>query len=247
MFFNMKIDINCDVGEGVGNEELLMPYISSCNIACTAHAGTIETIDAVIQLAKENNVKIGAHPSFPDKENFGRKIMDISTIELQKSVEWQINLLKERVKIQKSELNHIKFHGALYNLVAKNKEIAEVVIQSILKVSPATFLYVPFNSKIAEIAEKENIKIKYEAFADRNYNDDSTLVSRSLSNAVINDKSKAFNHVFRMLSLGELKTTNGKLIKIKADTFCVHGDTENAIELVSYIYKSMQKKGITIA
>lgn len=247
MFFKMKIDINCDVGEGINNEDLLMPFISSCNIACTAHAGSVEIIDKVICLAKENNVKIGAHPSFPDKENFGRKIMDISNDELQESIEWQINMLKERAKIQNIELQHIKLHGALYNLVVTNQKIAEVVVQSILKVSPTTFLYVPFNSKIAEVAQNQNIKIKYEAFADRNYNDDLTLVSRSLPNAVIVDKRKVFDHVFRMLSFGELKTINGKFIKINADTFCVHGDTKNAIELLKYMFKSLQKKGIIIA
>ena len=131
MSSKISIDINCDVGEGIDNEAQLMPCISSCNIACNAHAGSVAIIDEVIALAKKHNVKVGAHPSFPDRENFGRKVMQITDEELQESIESQIDLLIERAALQDVKLHHIKPHGALYNLIAKDKKTAIVVIEAI--------------------------------------------------------------------------------------------------------------------
>lgn len=246
MSSKLSIDINCDVGEGVGNEKLLMPYISSCNIACGAHAGSVKIIDKVIGLAKEHNVKIGAHPSFPDKENFGRVVMDIPKKELQYSIENQINLLKERAALQNVELYHIKPHGALYNLIAKDKEMAHLVVRAVLNTCPNVFLYVPYNSVIAEEALKSNIKIKHEAFADRNYNDDLSLVSRNKENALITNKADVYSHIKRMIVEKKVQTITGTK-EIIADTICVHGDTENAVELVVYVFTKLTENNITIA
>lgn len=242
----MKIDINCDLGEGLPNDADLMRYISSCNIACGGHVGTAETIDKTIALAKKNNVKIGAHPSFPDKENFGRKVLKISSNELQKSIENQLQLFVERLKLQKAKLHHIKAHGALYNASAKDKNIAEIIVKAIKSTKKDMFLYVPFNSEIEKIAQKNNINIKYEAFIDRNYNDDFSLVSRNQKDAVITCKKEAFKHLLLMINNKQVHTISQKNIPIKADTFCIHGDNENAIELLQYIKKELLKKGITI-
>ena len=125
------IDINCDLGEGFNNEHIIMPLISSCNISCGAHAGSLEIIDKVIQLALKHKVKIGAHPSFPDRENFGRKVLDISNCDLQKSLENQLAIFKERAQLQNANIHHVKPHGALYNLIAVNREKASVVIAAI--------------------------------------------------------------------------------------------------------------------
>ncbi|CAL2104694.1 5-oxoprolinase subunit A [Tenacibaculum sp. 190130A14a] len=246
MYSKHRIDINCDVGEGVGNEKLLMPYISSCNIACGAHAGSITVMDEVIGLAVEYNVKIGAHPSFPDRENFGRMEMDIAPETLQKSIEEQILLLKERADFQGVSLHHIKPHGALYNLIAKDKETAQLMIRAVQNTCPNLFLYVPYNSIIAEEALKSNLSIQYEAFADRNYNEDLTLVSRSQENALITNKEAVFSHVKRMIVAQQVQTVGG-VKYITADTICVHGDTENAIELVAYIHAKLEENEITIA
>jgi len=234
MSSKFSIDINCDVGEGIGNESQLMPYISSCNIACNEHAGSIEIIDEVIALAKEQNVKVGAHPSFPDRENFGRKVMQITDEDLQTSIENQIILLIERAALQDVKLYHIKPHGALYNLIAKDIKTAKVIVEAVQNTIPDAFLYVPFNSVIEEVALQNNIKIKYEAFADRNYNDDLSLVARSNKNALLTNPKEVVSHIINMIN-GKVKTIQGNLKNIKTDTFCVHGDTENAIEILKTI------------
>lgn len=232
------IDFNCDVGEGLNNEHLLMPLISSCNISCGAHAGSIEIIDRVIGLAKEHNVKIGAHPSFEDRENFGRIILDISDEELLESLISQLTLFKERALKQKAIIHHVKPHGALYNLIAVNKEKADVVVRAIKEVFEDVFMYVPFNSEVSKVAKAKGVKILYEVFADRNYNDDLTLVSRKKVNAILTDPYEIIDHVTRMFEKGKVKTISGKLISIDADTFCIHGDNENVIEILKELNKS---------
>ena len=234
-----NIDFNCDVGEGIENEYLLMPFISSCNIACGGHYGDENTIDKTIQLAIENKVKIGAHPSFPDKENFGRKIMNISDDELEKSIVFQMNLFEQCLHKKNAKMHHIKAHGALYNLIAKDKKTAAVFVNSIKKYIKNAYLYVPFQSAIEEVAVKNNIKIKYEAFADRNYNDNLTLVSRSLPYAVITDKAQVLRHVKMMNDESKVRTVTCSEIEIKADTFCVHGDNKNAIEILQYLQENL--------
>jgi len=240
------IDINCDLGEGLDNEALVMPYISSCNIACGAHAGSIEIIDKVIRLAKQHLVKIGAHPSYPDRENFGRKKMDISNGDLQKSIENQLLLMQERVALQNTQLHHIKLHGALYNVSAVNKEIAQVAVNAIKNTIQNTAIYAPFNSIFSHLAEKAGYKILYEVFADRNYNDDASLVSRQFSNAVLHQKEKVFEHVLKMLQEQKVSTVSGKEIPVKADTFCIHGDHKNAVEILQYLQKKLKEMNIEI-
>ncbi len=241
------IDINCDVGEGVNNEALLMPYISSCNIACGSHAGDVATIDRVITLAQEYQVNIGAHPSFPDRENFGRQIMNISLEALEESLIQQIELLKERLHLQGGHLHHIKAHGALYNLSVVDKAIAKVIVNAVKKTAPKVMLYVPCNSIIEQVAKEEALFIKYEVFADRNYNDDLRLVSRSEKNAVISDLSQVVTHILTMVLDQQVNTISDKLMPIKAETCCVHGDNKAAIEIVKQIHRSLTQKGIVIA
>jgi len=234
------IDINCDVGEGLNNEHLLMPLISSCNIACGGHAGSVEIIDKVILLAIENKVKIGAHPSFPDRENFGRVVMDISDTALEQSLQEQLQLFKERADLKNAEVHHVKPHGALYNLIAVNEEKARVVVNAIQRVFEEIKMYVPYNSVIEKIAKEHGIEIVYEAFADRNYNNDLTLVSRALPYAVITDKEKVVNHVKRMAEESNVKTVQDYKKEIKAQTFCVHGDNKNAIEILHELHQHLE-------
>lgn len=239
MFSNKNININCDVGEGLNNENLLMPYISSCNIACGAHAGNLDIIDKVISLAKENQVLVGAHPSYPDRENFGRKIMDISNIELQRSIEKQIALLKQKTSKQNVQLHHVKPHGALYNIVAKDETLATIVLNAVENTAKNVFLYAPYNSVIANLALERGVQVQYEAFIDRNYNDDLSLVSRNQSNAIITNKKEALIHLLKMVNEGKVITINKKERSIKASTFCVHGDHENAVELLKYLNQEL--------
>lgn len=240
------IDINVDVGEGIDNELLLMPYIASCNIACGGHAGTFETMQSVIKLAKKHGVKIGAHPSFPDKENFGRQPMEISSTALFYSVKNQIENLIKVLNRENELLHHIKPHGALYNLAAVNKRIANVVIEVTKSLNLPIKLYVPYKSVIADLALKENIQITYEAFADRNYNEDLTLVSRNEHNALIEDVNLVFNHVYRIVSAQKVKTIQNSEIDIKVDTFCVHGDNPKAVELIKNLNEKLKINGYKI-
>tara|TARA_R110001606_G_scaffold224116_1_gene372115 strand:+ start:637 stop:1371 length:735 start_codon:yes stop_codon:yes gene_type:complete len=240
------IDFNCDVGEGVENEHLLMQYISSCNIACGGHFGDEKSIDKTIQLAIDHHVKIGAHPSFPDKENFGRKMMNISDEDLQKSIVVQLDFFLERLHRKNVKLHHIKAHGALYNLIAKDKNVATVFVNAIKKYVENAYLYVPYNSEIEKVAIENNIKIKYEAFADRNYNNDLSLVSRTESNAIISNPKKVYEHVLNMIQNNCVKSISNSLIKIKADTFCIHGDNQNALEILQEVTALLKIQNIQV-
>lgn len=241
------IDINCDLGEGVENEELLMPYISSCNIACGGHYGNTNTIDKTLEFAIKNNVKVGAHPSFPDKNNFGREMLNISDEDLKKSITSQLELFAERLAIYNVKMHHIKAHGALYNLIAKDVNAATNFINSIEKFTKDTFIYVPYNSAIEKVAKERNIKVKYEAFADRNYNTDLSLVSRLNEKAVISNSTAVFNHIMHMIKAGKVMTIDNTLMKIKADTFCIHGDNLEALNILKEITQLLKAQNIQIA
>ena len=240
------IDINCDVGEEMGNDTELMSYLSSCSIACGAHAGNEKTIIETIQLAQQHHVKIGAHPSFPDREHFGRKIVKMSSQALQNSIEEQITLVKDKLQQLNGTLNHVKMHGALYNLSAIDTKIANDVIEAFQKTAKDTFLYVPYNSVLQKVALKKNIKIKVEAFADRNYNTDLTLVSRKKSNASITDEKILIPHLLKMILEKKVISIDGVVVKIAAQTFCVHGDNLNAKNLLKIIHKELPKNGVKI-
>lgn len=241
------VDINADVGEGVGNESQIMPYISSCNIACGGHAGNEETMRMAVKLAKQHRVKIGAHPSFPDKENFGRTAMDMSCVALFAEIKHQVKCLLAVIKGENAMLHHIKPHGALYNMAAVNERIATVIIEVVKCLRMPVKLYVPYDSVIERVALQNDVAITYEGFADRNYNDDLTLVSRQEKDAVIFDDNKVFEHVFRMVSLKQVKTISGKEMDIKAETFCVHGDNPNAINLIKFLRTRLEEKNIQVS
>ena len=243
---NFSIDINVDVGEGVENEAQLMPYISSCNIACSGHAGDETTMKTVVKLAKQFGVKIGAHPSFPDKEHFGRKPMDMSCAALFSSLKNQIESLQHILKIEQANLHHIKPHGALYNLAASNEKTALVIVEVMKSFALPINLYVPYQSVIANVAIQNNIPIIYEAFADRNYNDDYSLVSRSKSHALITNKEEVFEHVYSMIFQHNIICENGRKIDCNANTFCLHSDTPNSIEILQYLTYKFQENNLKI-
>ena len=230
----MKIDINCDLGEGMGNDAQLMPYLGSCNIACGGHFGDVKSMTAAIKLAQLHGVNVGAHPSFPDPENFGRKLMNISRQKLQETLYHQVTIFQQICDKLNVEMHHIKLHGALYNLAANDAEIAAVVLNAFAAVHADIKIYVPYNSAIAILAD-DYFPIVYEAFADRSYNPDLSLVNRDLVGAVITDKKRAWQQVLTIIKTGKVKSIDGEEVAIKADTFCVHGDQCNAVEIVKHI------------
>ncbi|WP_225037140.1 5-oxoprolinase subunit PxpA [Winogradskyella sp. SM1960] len=242
----IQIDINADVGEGIGNEADLMPYLSSCNIACGGHAGDLASMRAIVKLAIRDKVKIGAHPSFPDKLNFGREIMELSATDLYASLKHQIRSLQAVLQNEGACLNHIKPHGALYNLAAKDEKTARVIIEVINSIASPIKLYASFNSVLAKVAKQAEVEVLFEAFADRNYNEDLSLVSRKNKDAILHEKEAVLNHILNMIKYQKVKSVSGVEVPIKASTICVHGDTDNAIEIVRYLSGNLKKYNIQI-
>lgn len=243
---NISIDINADIGEGIGNEADLMPLLSSCNVACGGHAGNLETMNWCVELAKQHRVKIGAHPSFPDKENFGRQVIDMSCSALYQTVKNQVKALMSVVREQHAALHHVKPHGALYNLAATDKKTAEVIVEVMKSIHLPLKLYVPYGSVISELAIKENIPITYEVFADRNYNEDLSLVSRVKENALIKDVDVMTSHIQNMILHKKVKAINGVEVPLKAETICVHGDNPEALKLVEKLRQNLIDFGVKI-
>ena len=236
------VDINCDTGEGVGNEMELFPFITRCNIACGGHAGDENSILQVIEMAKGQKIKIGAHPSYPDKLNFGRKVLNISLQELEEALADQLLLFKKCAIKSKIKVTHVKPHGALYNEASKNSELAETVVKVSSKVFPNAALVAPFHSELAKARIKTG-NVIYEAFADRNYNSDLSLVSRKEPNATINNPEEVLSHLLYILKNNAVRTINNASIPIKATTFCVHGDTLNARNILKFINQKLPEYG----
>ncbi|NAY90827.1 5-oxoprolinase subunit PxpA [Muricauda sp. JGD-17] len=234
-----QIDINCDVGEGIGNETLLFPHISSCNIACGGHAGDIESMTEVVRLAKRYEVKIGAHPSYPDKQNFGREVIKLSDSALKDSIRQQMADFERVLRREKCSLHHIKAHGALYNQTAKEVHLAKVYLEALKTYKEKTLLYVPYGSIIAKIAKDLGFSFWYEAFADRNYTEGLQLVSRKKENALIQEPDKVLKHILPMIKQNQVVTVTGNIKEIKAQTYCVHGDTVSALEILMYLSKEL--------
>ena len=240
-----KIDINCDMGESyydkrTGNDSKIMPYISSCNIACGFHGGDPLTIRKTIELAIQNNVKIGAHPSYFDLEGFGRRKITLDSDELESIILYQVSALKGITESYGIKLHHVKTHGALYNMASIDNNIAETIVQTIKKIDPELKLYGPSKMKWKEISEKHNIKYISEVFSDRNYNDDLSLVDRNNKNSMITDISDSIEHLSRIINQGKVKTINNKLIDIDVDTVCIHGDQPNAFIFAKTIYNTFK-------
>ena len=229
------LNINCDLGEGLNNEHIIMPFISSCNIACGGHAGESGSMIECVEISIKNNVKIGAHPSYPDKINFGRKKIDISPYELSYSIISQIESLETIADSYGLELNHIKAHGALYNQMIIDAELSNLYLDTIKDFKKKCSLYIPYKSEIEKIALKKGFSIIYEVFGDRNYNDDLSLVSRNNKNALITDPESVVNHIKTIKETESVKTINGNFKKIKFDTICIHSDTNNSIEILKKI------------
>lgn len=234
-----EIDINCDMGEGIGNEHELMPFIQSCNIACGGHAGSESLMNEIVTLAMNHKVKIGAHPSYPDIENFGRRSMNLSSNDLALTILNQIDTLQRVVVNRGGRLNHIKAHGALYNDLMMNEQLAIAFLKIIEIYKKDVKLFVPYQSVIARFALRDGFKVVYEAFADRNYNNDLSLVSRNDKNAVITDPKIILEHILEVKNNGTITSISGNQIPILAGTFCLHSDTENVVESVKYLNRNL--------
>lgn len=217
-------EINCDLGEGIPTEDRIFPWIDAASVACGGHFGNQFSIKKTLLLAKRFGKKVGAHPSYPDKENFGRKSMDISNDDLIISIQKQINLFFEVSKKIGLPLDHIKFHGALYNDAATSSELADL-LTDFLKINyPQVPIFIPPNSQMELLSEQKGLSIKREVFADRAYNPDFTLVSRNIPGSLLSDEKSISNHLSNILLTGEILAVDGTKLPVKADTLCFHGD-----------------------
>jgi UPF0271 protein len=238
----LKCDLNCDVGEGMGDDGAIMPYITSASIACGFHAGDEDSMKKTVELCLQHGVLIGAHPSYPDRENFGRVDMfpdKLKAEEIPEMIFDQISALKRICEEAGTWLHHVKPHGALYNRAAKDAEVSKMICNAIRDVDPSLVLYGLSNSITAQEAAYHDLQFMHEAFADRTYQDDGSLTPRSRSNALITDSSIAVGQVLQMIEQHSVKTVTGKNIPMRADTICIHGDGVNAVHFAKEIYNAL--------
>ena len=247
----MEININCDLGESskfcsTENDPLLLKIINSANIACGYHAGDKPTMEKTIKISKENSVSIGAHPSFNDPENFGRKRLNLPSGEISKLIIDQINVLSNIASNSGIKVTHVKPHGALNNMACEDYELAKIISDSIIQVNKDLIFLVPTGSQMENAGKKLGMKIATEIFADRNYEDNGNLVSRSKSNAMITDPEIAKKHVIKMVENQALNCYSGKQIPCEIDSVCVHGDGQSAVKTAKQIREGLIKAGVTL-
>jgi len=247
----MEININCDLGEkskhhSNHNDPKLLDIVNSANIACGYHAGDDQSMNQVIEISKENGVSIGAHPSFDDPENFGRKKMNLSSTEIRKLIIDQYAILQNIASKHGENVTHVKPHGALNNMACEDIELATIIAKAIYEIDKNLIYLVPTGSKMELAAKKLNMNIACEIFADRNYEDDGNLVSRSKPHALITNPEEAKKHVLDMVKNQALNCYSGKKINCKIDSVCIHGDNESSLATAKSIKDNLVENGLIL-
>jgi len=247
----MEININCDLGEkskyhSIENDPELLNIVNSANIACGYHAGDEETMNMVIKISKSNGVSIGAHPSFNDPDNFGRKRINLSSSEITKLITHQYEILQKIAQKHSENVTHIKPHGALNNMACEDFELANTIAKAINNIDKNIIFLVPTGSQMEIAAKKLNMKIACEIFADRNYEDDGNLVSRSKDHALITDPEVAKKHVLSMVKNQALNCYSGKLKNCEIDSVCIHGDNQSSLATAKSIRENLMSNGLTL-
>jgi len=246
-----SIDLNCDMGEAFGNypmpnDDVLMDYITSANIACGYHAGDAGVMQHTVNMAVKKGVAIGAHPGLPDLQGFGRREMKISANEAYQITMYQIGALSGFVKAAHGKLHHVKAHGALYNMAAKDVNLANAIAEAVRDFDPTLILYGLANSEMITWANKLGLATASEVFADRTYQDDGTLTPRTQANAMITDEQQSIDQVLMMVKKQQVISVNKKNIPLKAETLCLHGDGNHAVDFAKLINQKLKAEGITI-
>ena len=247
----MEININCDLGEkskfhSIKNDPELLNIVNSANIACGYHAGDEQTMEMVIQISKKNGVSIGAHPSFNDPENFGRKRINLSSLEIKKLIFEQYEILQNIAQRYNESITHIKPHGALNNMACENIELATTLAVAIKEINKDIIYLVPTGSKMEIAAKQKNMKIACEIFADRNYEDDGNLISRKKPNALIIDPELAKKHVLNMVKNQAINCLSGRQIPCEIDSVCIHGDNESSLATAKSIKDNLLNDGLIL-
>ncbi|GAB3540178.1 5-oxoprolinase subunit PpxA [Pontibacter brevis] len=247
----LRVDLNCDMGESFGNYQLgddaaILNFVTSANIACGFHAGDPNVMRHTVKLALAQGVAIGAHPGLPDLVGFGRREMAVSPEEAFNMVVYQVGALAAFVQAEGGELHHVKPHGALYNMAAVNEALAEAIAEAVYKVKPQAVLYGLAGSQLIRAGEKLGLATANEVFADRTYQPDGTLTSRRLPGALLTDPADAILQAVRMVKEGKVKTQQGEDISIQADTVCIHGDGPHALTFARHIQEVLTSEGILL-
>lgn len=248
----MKVDLNCDMGESygaykIGLDDQVVKFISSANVACGFHAADPIVMDKTVKLLKENNVAVGAHPGFPDLMGFGRRNMNVSPDEAKAYVKYQIGALQAFCTGCGTKIQHIKPHGALYNMAGKDYNLSKAICEGIKEVDDSFILLGLSGSQMLKAAQDINIRCAKEVFADRAYEDDGSLVARTKPGAMITDENEAIERVIGMVTQGKVTSITGKEISIQADSICVHGDGEKSLQFVRRIREELINNGVEIA
>ncbi|MFS0655904.1 LamB/YcsF family protein [Bacillus sp. 179-C3.3 HS] len=246
-----QVDINCDLGESfgaytIGSDEQILEYVTSANIACGFHAGDPTVMRRTVRMALDKGVRIGAHPGLQDLVGFGRRPMAISPEEAYDLVIYQIGALAAFLKAEGGKMQHVKPHGALYNMAAKNAELSEFIAKAVYDVDPNLILYGLSGSELALAGEKIGLQVAHEVFSDRTYQADGTLTSRREPRALIEDDEMAVQQVIRMVKEGKVHTIQGEDLSLKADTICIHGDGSHALQFAKTITAKLKLANIHI-
>ena len=243
---NLTVDINADLSEGSGHDSELFELISSANVATGFHAGDSDTMHAAVSVAKEHGVAVGAHPSFFDRENFGRRELHMPAQEVFDAVAYQLGIFQAIASAVSVTPNHVKPHGALYNMAVRDGELAEAIARGIVSVDPKLILFAPHKSQLARAGEAFGLKIAPEIFADRNYLNDGWLVPRTRPDALLHDPKQAAERVLRMLREGKVRSVEGRDVDVRGETICVHGDTPGAVEFARELRRRLECEGVRI-
>ena len=243
----LSVDINADLGEGSGHDAELFELISSANIATGFHAGDSDMMHAAISTAKKHDVAVGAHPSFFDRENFGRKEVTISNEEVFEAVAYQLGIFQAIACALDVRPNHVKPHGALYNMAVRHAKLADAIARAIKSVDSKLILFAPDKSDLARAGEAHGLQIAREIFADRNYLNDGWLVPRTRQDALLHDPKEAVQRVLRMLREGKVRSVEGRDVAVRGETICVHGDTPGAVEFARELRTRLESDGVKIS
>ena len=238
------VDLNVDLAEGCSNDQRLLQLVTSANVACGLHAGDFNEMRKAIRWAKENKVRVGAHPSFPDRENFGRTNMQLPDDELKACLLYQLGAVKALCDAEGVSLSYVKPHGALYNQAAKDESLAALIALTIKQFDPSLKLMGLSGSLMLKVAQQHGLGIISEVFADRHYLADGSLVPRSRADALVDNDEEAISQVLQMVLQGSVKTVDGKDVSIQADSICLHGDGEHAILFAEKIRKALTEHQI---
>lgn len=246
-----QVDLNCDMGESfgayrLGNDDEILPFITSANIACGFHAGDPATMRQTVKRALANGVAIGAHPGLPDLQGFGRRPMEISAQEATDMVVYQVGALAAFAKAEGGQLQHVKPHGALYNMAAVQPKVAEAIAEAIYQVEPECILFGLSGSELVQAGRKIGLRTAHEVFADRTYQQDGTLTPRSHPDALIKDTDQALKQVVRMVKEGKVRSLQGVDVPIQADTICIHGDGSHALLFARKIRTCLEESGVLV-